>query len=1326
MIDIDKKSGAADYGVGSFFRKVDWASFWTSAILSFVVYFLTAAPSVTLEDAGELAVAGDHLGVPHPPGYPIWTLCAWVFARILGFVTFRGQPNPSWAIAVMSGFFGALATGLTAMLVTRTSSDILRTRESDEAGIDGVGGTEARGLLGKHDLLDIICWVSGVASSLVFAFSPVMWSQATIVEVYSLNAFFLMLIFVLTYRWMCRPTDRLLWITAFVFGLGLTNYQVILLAMIPLVIVILLQNIDLFRDFVLVVIPFGLTAGMMKLGALMSQPGFPKHKLINATSLTSSGVVDLGYYLGAILLTGAFVAAAAYGGWLAVRRASAKQKSDDSGLTQLALIATVVAALAMLMFCSYVPSAPTPSEFLGAPADKVFSWGMPIQIFLGATVILFVFALFTPAGLWYAVAITGIELVMAIFIRKGALLGLTHPLSGAFAFYVALNFIVLGLSWLLLPSGRTVSLTVLAAELGVAFYGYMPISSETNPPMNWGYPRTWEGFKHALTRGQYEKIAPTTMFSPLFVKQLGAYFADMRMQFTLILAPLGFLPFAVWNVKAGGRRFGVIKLAVAISGLVAILVAVDKVFAGVNLESYRIDKLLFAVLLLIAFTGAHAIVIGEIATLVRKTLDAGATKSARLVAGLASLGISLVILGVTLGFCNAAAEAMLEWMGRLEPLPGAPAAVHSKYMMADGALTFLLYSVWASGVALLTWVTWKRKRGFTLSIGEVSQRWHIATISGFLVMSLGLIALANPKYDIQDSFIQKVKFIASHGIFAIWIGYGLAYALTQFRRWKPLCAVLILAVMLTPILQVHENYRNERLVDTLGAAEQNGHDFGWQFGNYQLRGADAITEELAEEEEPLPNPEYPPAMTTNAVFYGGTDPGRFVPTYMIYSAEVRPDVFLITQNALADNTYMDTMRNLYSNDIWMPTIDDNSVAFQTYVEDVQAGRRPDMGGISMEGGRVQVNGALAVMEINGIITEKIFMKNRDRHDFYVEESYAIRWMYPYLTPHGLIMKINHDKADYTPRVVNNDMDFWDWYSRRLLSNPRYPRDFVARKSFSKLRGAIAGTYSNRRMMEPAERAFQEARALYVYSPEANLRLIQEVLIPQRRLDESVRMLELLQRLDPNNNKIPLPEIKQLQHATKRASELTMKIKMASPLDEGETLELAECSFTIGMPQQGMQALGSFMQSKGAKPGFAIKAGLLLAKNGQLGEASQIFASVPASSYSDTNLISAAELRKVYDAHRNAPNQQALLEFMRIYLLRVPEDWKAWLDYAMINIARGDTVKAARAMDFAVRHGGRDAEGVISQIPQLKTIYSGRGVVDPRINLPERQQIPRGK
>ena len=46
---------------------------------------------------------------------------------------------------------------------------------------------------------------------------------------------------------------------------------------------------------------------------------------------------------------------------------------------------------------------------------------------------------------------------------------------------------------------------------GAAFYFYMPLACMTNPPMEWAYPRTPEGFIHALTRGQFEKTNPTDL-----------------------------------------------------------------------------------------------------------------------------------------------------------------------------------------------------------------------------------------------------------------------------------------------------------------------------------------------------------------------------------------------------------------------------------------------------------------------------------------------------------------------------------------------------------------------------------------------------------------------------------------------------------------------------------------------------------------------------------------------------------------------------------------------------------------------------------------------
>ena len=60
------------------------------------------------------------------------------------------------------------------------------------------------------------------------------------------------------------------------------------------------------------------------------------------------------------------------------------------------------------------------------------------------------------------------------------------------------------------------------------------------------------------------------------------------------------------------------------------------------------------------------------------------------------------------------------------------------------------------------------------------------------------------------------------------------------------------------------------------------------------------------------------------------------------------------------------------------------------------------------------------MEINGILTKMMWDHDRLRHSFYVEESYVIPWMYPYLSPHGLIMKLNADRTPYDPKTAAKD------------------------------------------------------------------------------------------------------------------------------------------------------------------------------------------------------------------------------------------------------------------------------------------------------------------
>ena len=1356
---------------GAFFRKIDWAAFWTATLISFFVYFITLGPSVTLEDCGELAVAGDHLGVPHPPGYPIWTMCAYLFSRVFSWVTYQGQPTPAWSISLMSAVFAALAAGITAMLITRSASDMVRQIHGDPDN-------------GERDgEYSMLCWSGGVGGSLAFAFSPVMWSQATIVEVYTLNAFFLMWIFLLTYRWMRKPSDRILWLTAFVFGLGLTNYQVLLLAALPLVVVIFLRNVPLFRDFIMVGIPVLLTTHVLQIGAMMPAqpnmkgPAFAKFAPQTTVSLPSTGLIVAGIVM---LLAGLAFAilirslpTAELTGWrgkvarlrnrapvitvsvvvfgavlvfLSCLFTSRQTVSDTlaplmdpSVYVGIAALLVAIVACAIGGACAFkekwndpaalpwlisaggltvllfirlgaIAGAKMPIQYTGVP----FGWGLPTLILFGGVAVLFLLGATIPRGLFYAIPVAAVQVAVFILVKKGGLNGLTHPTTWWFWWPVVWNFTVILLAWLMLPNGRNVALTTAFAELGAAFYLYMPIVSDLrNPPMNWGYPRTWEGFKHAITRGQYEQISPSNIFDSKFKFQLGVYFTDLRVQFTLIAAVLGFLPCTLWSFRNGAKRFRALYVASGIYLVISALVLISEAMHG---EPFlRLDKILLRGIGILLLVGVGGIAVEQISAMVKKAFQSSSL-SEGITVGLSLIGgFGAVCLFLTKGLSHALNMRMAVKLGLdLEkPLPPPTFGMMLGALLMAFVIVAAICAIGYFGYRLL-----KKELDFTVDMDNVTQQWMIATAAGFLVMSVLLVVLANIKGDLQDAFIQKVKFISSHGIFSLWIGYGLAFGLVIASRvvewWlkeknrmallRPCRTVLLGMGVCVALIPIYENYNNQWLVFAMSGAEQNDHDFGWQFGNYQLRGAAAITEELDADEEPLPNPLFPLPMSTNAIFFGGTDPGRFVPTYMIYSADVRPDVFLITQNALADNTYMSTMRDLYGNDIWIPTPDDSAKAFQVYVDEVESGKRPRNADLTIEGGRVQVSGALGVMEINGILCDMIFSKNKARHEFYIEESYVINWMFPYLTPHGLIMKINNEPQTITSENMEDDMDFWDWYLRKLMSNPMYRRDLPAQKSFSKLRSAIAGLYASRGMKKQAERAFQEACALYPVSPEANFRLVQEVLLPQARYEEALEILNTFNTADPNNDKGQsfMTFIEDVMASQQTVARLTDKERKANSVNAAltvaEIMELAHAYQRLGQNDKAAAYVMRLTEMPGSTPSTLVDLGLLLSAMKKHKEAAatidRVFSNLPTT-------LSPEQLMGIVRIYSEMRDPDKMYVPLSRYLQLKREDWNAWIIMATLSAARGQREQVFHAIQWAYSTGGVKAWQTICNHPILR-------------------------
>jgi len=603
---------------------------------------------------------------------------------------------------------------------------------------------------------------------------------------------------------------------------------------------------------------------------------------------------------------------------------------------------------------------------------------------------------------------------------------------------------------------------------------------------------------------------------------------------------------------------------------------------------------------------------------------------------------------------------------------------------------------------------------FLLRLRQRERAWLLGHVAIYLCLSVLLIILLNPSSDKQSRDLTKVFFTASHFIIAMCVGFGIAliagmiqtryreyrdwllyggaimsaialygvawvlmnsaYPLNQFNAYFGFAAMIALTaivlvcreriplglflglVAITPAYTVMHHWSDN---------EQRGHLFGWYFGHDMFippftDATGKLSYDPDERRKLLADPGQAklvyPEMTTNAVLFGGTDPGRFCPTYMIFCESFikpeqrrnpnfdRRDVYIITQNALADHTYLSYIRAHYNRstqedppffqalllsdrdrtspparqweiasqhpasklllgpldrfftelgrniearrraegvyppaEIRTPTPMDSARSFEEYLQDaglrkmqnqLRPGEVVDIVPTGDGKERIQVAGQVSVMAINGILAKIIFDQN-PTNEFYVEESFPLEWMFPHLTPFGVIMKINREPVpEYTEEIFQRDRHFWQHYSDRLIGNwiteettvqeicdfvqrvyvrrdydgftgdPKFVRDDQAQKSFSKLRGAIAGTYlwrlgslagvptppeylpkteeARQRLIREAEFAWKQSLAYCPYSPEAVTKYIGLLLNLPGRLNDARLIAKTALDLDPLN------------------------------------------------------------------------------------------------------------------------------------------------------------------------------------------------------------------
>ncbi len=1101
------------------YRRLDWFTALITFAVVWTIYFCCLAPEVTLEDSGELCTASFYAGIPHPPGYPFWTIYTWFWTVLVPF------KNIAWRVALAEASTSAAACGIVALIVSRGSSMLME-------GIE-----DLKSMTGKWE--SAICSVSGIVAGLMLALGSSMWQQSVVINRISLFGVpWLVLVMAMMLRWMYAPHQRrYLYLAFFFIGICSTIHQTLTMAIMG--------------------IEIGVAARAPKLGRDM-------------LALNS-----IGYILGVIAKHAHMVG----------------------------------------MFDSTNPM---------------------------------VYTIFTAVGL------SSIAGFVYLTIATGGLM--TEAVTAIVAFALMI--------------------------LGAGFYFYEAISGMTNPPREWGYPRTVEGFWHAISRGQYDKLNPTDVFHdfPHFIIELKMLVEGVADAYSWVVMFFAVLPLVFLFKMQKRERAWIISVA-AIYPFLGVMLSI---FLSPTRDRQTAE------LVKVFFTASHAVV-----------------------AVMVGYGLALIAAFMATNY-----EKFRRW----------------GFAGAGVAIALALYSVY-----LITEETFFG--------GDLEGQMTLGQLPHY-------IAQAFAPHQYGSAVIASLMLVAMTVLFLV--------ALFVYNKRAPLGVTLGLFALLPLYSGMSHWYKSE----------QHNHWFGYWFGHDMFTppfvGPDSqLTYDAKLRDAAAKGPKGKmvyPEMARDAVLFGGTDPGRFCPTYTIFCESFIPhdcqpeadtnydrrDVYIITQNALADNTYLDYIRaqynrytqidppffqnflsgsapnifhgqsrwlrwmddifegigakversrrtstswlkpdqflsakslaaklhgspdllgkylygrlskptqqlvdsgadetalrsalttdlnavldgeNIYSADrfqgvklptciqeaaarqaltpnnvvrlnrrmleeaypdaiakslggvypdteILTPSPDDSAQCFNDYIYDAQRRLQHDTTHpneprevkpneeVHMDqAGRVQVTGQVAVMSINGLLTKVIFDHN-PHHEFYVEESFPLDWMYPYLEPFGIIMHINRTAIQELPQeTIDRDHAFWSEYSARTIGNwitydtsvkeicdwaeavylrhdlshftgdPKFVRDDDGQKAFSKLRSSIASSiYQWRslpqnsrsaterpRVTKEAEFAFKQAFAYCPYSPEAVFHYM-DLMLKQNppRIDDAILILETCHKLDPYNGQI---------------------------------------------------------------------------------------------------------------------------------------------------------------------------------------------------------------
>lgn len=183
-----------------------WLFAFLSFFLSFVVYFTTTNRHLTFTDNGELMGVCRTLGIAHPTGYPLFTILGYLWSLL---------PLSQNQIFQMN-LFSAFWTSASVVVFYLSTIELLRFL------LHKVRPTRK---FNKNQDEPFEIYPLALITALVYAFGSIIWSEATSLEVYSLQLFLFNFLFFITFLLIKNFFDeKLIILFALVFGLSFANH----------------------------------------------------------------------------------------------------------------------------------------------------------------------------------------------------------------------------------------------------------------------------------------------------------------------------------------------------------------------------------------------------------------------------------------------------------------------------------------------------------------------------------------------------------------------------------------------------------------------------------------------------------------------------------------------------------------------------------------------------------------------------------------------------------------------------------------------------------------------------------------------------------------------------------------------------------------------------------------------------------------------------------------------------------------------------------------------------------------------------------------------